>query len=228
MLAPALTASSPTRDQHVFPRPDRTLNFSAAWLHLSRIIAASLSRQTSKHRAAMNQLDHHSINPPKCLAGFVVTPAARLGVWQGGHSGSLIVAFRVSCACGSPSHFVNGYRWKNPDYHNVDVFLSPIELRCASCNRTALLIDTDIHGHDGEMSCSCTARGEGTPSDFACTQCGIQAFEVFSQFSYPDDLFEPELDKFRGRESDLFDWFDLCGVCMKCGQLREITDFECA
>src|SRR5262245_28218080 len=59
-LAPPRTSPSPTRDQHVFPTVIYTLNFSAAWLHLSRIIAASLSRQTSKHRAAMNQLDQHS------------------------------------------------------------------------------------------------------------------------------------------------------------------------
>ena len=176
----------------------------------------------------MNQLDYYWVNPPKCLAGFVVTPAELSGASLGGPSGSLIVAFRVSCTCGSPNHFVNGYHWKNSDYNNADVFLSPIILRCASCDRTTLLIDTDIHGHDGEMRGSCTARGEGTRHDFACTQCGVRPFEIITQFSYPDDLFESEYDDYRGRESDLFDSFSLDGVCANCRQLRDITGFECA
>jgi hypothetical protein len=176
----------------------------------------------------MNQVDFFRSNPPRCLANFIVTPCELPGVEFDGHGEPLNSIFRVTCHCGSAKHFIVGYTWQNPDYGNRSVFLSPISLRCGSCARLTELIDTDIHGHDGEQGASCTARSEGRKEDFACPNCGPQTFEVFTRFEYPSVLVDSDDELYRGRESEFFSWFSLCGICSACNKFQDITDYECA
>jgi hypothetical protein len=176
----------------------------------------------------MNQINYHWANPPSCLINFVVTPAQLPGVGFDGHCNSIDVTFRLYCPCEASDFFVVGHYWRNPDFRNQLVFLSPIALRCSACGRESELIDTDVHGYDGVIGASATKRGEGPRVDFACIKCGSQPFDIFARFAYPDDLFSRHYDDYRGRESDLFDWFSLRGICANCRQLRNIADFECA
>ena len=176
----------------------------------------------------MNQIDFFRSNPPRCLANFAVTPCELPGVEFDGHGEPLNTIFRVACYCGSAKHFIVGYNWQNPDFGNQSVFLSPILLRCESCARLTELIDTDIHGHDGEQGGSCTVRSEGRQQDFGCFNCGPRSFEVFTRFEYPSDLLDGDCELYRGRESDFFTWFSLRGICSECKTFQDITDYECA
>ena len=176
----------------------------------------------------VNQIEYFWANPPRCLAGFIVEPAELTEIVFDGHGEPLNPVFRVRCQCGESTLFVLGHYCRNPDFNNIEVFLSPIVLRCKSCDRTAELIDTDVHGYDGEQGASCTMRGTGEPRDFVCPTCGPQPFKLFARFEYSDDVFDDEWEYCRGRESDFFTWFRLRGICARCGQLREIADFECA
>ena len=176
----------------------------------------------------MDQLNYHLQHPPRCLANFLVEPATLPGVVFDGHGEPTNAIFKLKCIGDASKFFVRGYHSRNPDFNNVSVFLSPIALHCASCGRVAELIDTEVHGHDGEQGASCTMHGDGERGYFSCPDCGPQPFIIFARFEYPDDLFDEECDLYRGRESDFFTWFSLRGVCANCDQLCDITDFECA
>ena len=167
-------------------------------------------------------------HPPRCLAGFQVFPTELPGVVFDGHCEPTNAIFRLSCNCGRSQFVVIGYHWQNPDFNFIDVFLSPIVLRCVACDQLTELIDTDIHGHDGDQSASCTARGEGSRVEFRCPTCGPRPFQIIASFEYPQDLFDRACQEYRGRESDFFTWFSLLGICEGCQKTIEITDFECA
>ena len=174
------------------------------------------------------QQEHYNTHPPRCLAAFIAESTHLPGVEFDGHGEELNTAFRLACSCGRREHRVLGYYWHNPDFQ-VEVFLSPLALRCDACGTVEELIDTAIHGYDGEYAgMPATMRGEGERSEYACAACGPQPFEIYVRFEYPDDLFEDEDEEIRGREHDLFTWFSLVGQCQRCEQLRKITDFECA
>jgi hypothetical protein len=178
------------------------------------------------------------------LAGFTATPVELPDFTFDGHAparaikaaGAVIegpeilnTVFLLSCACGHEEHHVMGYHWRNPDFGNQLVFLSPIVLRCASCGTETELIDTDQHGYVAEVGgIVATARGEGERGEYRCDQCGPQAFRVYARFEYPAGLFHSKFKKFRGREQDFFSWFTAVGKCPGCSRLLSITDFECA
>lgn len=166
-------------------------------------------------------------HPPRCLAEFSVNPVEFRGATFEGLAFRPV--FQVMCACGSDTGMIKGFHWRNPDYNNVEVFLSPIEFTCSACRRTSLLIDTDQHGYDAELGHgSATCRARGTPGVFQCNRCKSASMEVFAQFEYPDDLFEDDFPQARGRERDLFSWFFLYSRCAECGSQFDVTDFECA
>jgi hypothetical protein len=195
----------------------------------------------------MDQVKYYRSHPARCLAGFLTRSTELPGVEFDGHlslsqldedlrlSGKISApehinpVFGLSCKCGGDRHYVHGYRWANPDYHNEVVFLSPLRLECAQCNELTDLLDTDIHGYDGEWGHgSATARGKGDETVFECPICGRQPMETFVRFEYPDDLFDRDYAKFAGRQQDLFTWFSLVGRCPKCSEVLPITEFECA
>jgi hypothetical protein len=195
----------------------------------------------------MDQVSYFRSHPPRCIAGFIARPTELPGVEFDGHvsmsqlnidvpPGVTISApehinpvFALSCQCGGQRHYVHGYRWSNPDFHNAVVFLSPLTLECAACGKRTDLLDTDIHGYDAELGHgSATARAEGEPVVFECPSCGRQPLEAFVRFEYPDDLFDGNFPEFAGREQDLFTWFNLVGKCPQCSQVLPVADFECA
>jgi hypothetical protein len=191
-----------------------------------------------------DQADYYRTHPPRCIAGFGIAPDELPGFRFDGHlAPSAIKApegmidgpellnpiFRLACTCGHDHHHVIGHHWRNPDYSNVLVFLSPIVLRCASCGKETEVIDTDRHGYDAELGhIVATARGEGDRGEYRCDQCGPQAFRIWVRFEYPDDLFRRTFKGFQRRQQDLFSWFTLVGKCPCCSRELDITDFECA
>jgi hypothetical protein len=195
----------------------------------------------------MDQASYFRNHPPRCIAKFIALPTQLPVVEFDGHvsmsqlkfdtpSGVTIDApehinpvFALSCQCGSSRHYVHGYRWTNPDYHNVIVFLSPIVLECVACGKMTDLLDTDIHGYDAELGLiTATVHAEGDRVVFECPTCGRQPLDAFVRFEYPDDLFSDAFQEFTGREQDLFTWFSLVGRCPQCSQLLAVADFECA
>jgi hypothetical protein len=195
----------------------------------------------------MDQPIYFRSHPPRCIAGFVARNTELPGVAFDGHASlsdlksqvlnSMTVeapehinpVFALSCSCGTIEHYVHGYRWRNPDYHNQLVFLSPLALECASCGKTTDLLDTDIHGYDGELGHgTATVRAEGHRVVFECPTCGRQPLGAFVRFEFPDDLFDGDFKEYAGRQQDLFTWFSLVGKCSRCSRLLPIADFECA
>ena len=195
----------------------------------------------------MDQAAYFRSHPPRCLDGFVTRVAELPNAQFDGHAslsqlqfeappGVTIEApehmnpvFALACKCGGASHYVHGYQWTNIDFDNAVVFLSPLVLECSACSAKTNLLDTDIHGYDGELGHgSTTVRGEGQPFVFQCETCGRQPFEIFVRLEYPDDLFDDDFPEAKGREQDLFTWFTLLGRCQQCSRLLTITDFECA
>src|SRR5260370_17597711 len=178
----------------------------------------------------MDQVEYFRTHPPRCVTRFGVRSTDLPGVAFDGHaslsqlksrmqSGIKIEApehinpvFSLSCSCSGRHFFVHGYRWINPDYHNAEVFLSPLVLECQACKRRTELLDTDIHGYDGELGHgTTTARGQVVATVFDCPACRPHAVAPFFRFSHPDDLFDADLPEFAGREQDLFTWFSLLG-----------------
>jgi hypothetical protein len=195
----------------------------------------------------MDQSNYFRNHRPRCISGFTFRPAQLPGMEFDGHvsmsqinweipSDVIIEApehinliFALSCQCGGTRHYVHGYRWTNPDFHNAIVFLSPLVLECSDCGKMNDLLDTDIHGYDGELGHgTATTRAKGDRAVFECPTCGRQPLETFVRFEYPDDLFEGDFPEFAGREQDLFTWFSLKSKCPKCSKMLDVADFECA
>jgi hypothetical protein len=177
----------------------------------------------------MDQAGYYWGHPPRCVAGFTARPAVLPRVVFDGHGEDLNTVFLLACTCGHEHHYVLGHYWRNPEFNNVLVFLSPLALRCASCGKVTELIDTDRHGYDAEIGAIvATKRGEGERAECQCEACGPQAFQVCVRFEYSDYLFDRDFAESRGKEQELFSWFSVVGKCPGCSRLLSITDFECA
>jgi hypothetical protein len=106
----------------------------------------------------MDQASYFQTHPPRCIAGFTAQAVELPGVEFDGHASKskydvpagvtidgpehINPVFALSCKCGGGRHYVHGYRWTNPDFHNAVVFLSPLVLECASCGQMTDLLDT--------------------------------------------------------------------------------------
>jgi hypothetical protein len=191
-------------------------------------------------------LAYYQTHPPRCISGFNPRPVTlRDANWEGHASPSQLdttvagvkiegaehvnPVFWLHCACGCNSHLVLGHYWRNRDYHDVLVFVSPLALTCSACGKVTELFDSDKHGYDAEIGAIPTNyRGTGPRSEFACKRCGPREFQVFARFEYSEDLLGRSDDDYRGREQDLFSWFSLAGRCSGCGRFMEISGAECA
>lgn len=180
---------------------------------------------------------------PRCIMGFEATIHTAPAFPLDGHastadfgpdasekiiaSDQLLSSFAVACACGSQHHSIKGYSWQNPNFENLEVFLSPINLSCVSCAKESVVFDSDLHGYNAELGLgSRSVRAEGALSLFGCSQCDSCSFEVSTCFEFSDYVFEDE--DFKGREQDFFGWFTLLGKCAACGAEHLVADFECA
>lgn len=188
-------------------------------------------------KMAMDQAKYFRTHPPRCIASFAAAPVTLPDFAFEGHSpasgpieGPQVIntAFSIACKCGCSSHYVHGYRWANPERDNAVLFLSPLVLECSACGKTSSLLDTDVHGYDGEQGCSATARGLGEPKVFECSHCGSEPFGTCVRFEYDGELFAQKVTGYRGREQDLFSWFTLLGRCVRCSTYFKLVDFECA
>lgn len=168
----------------------------------------------------MDQAEYFQSHPPRCIRDFEVQNADLSGHVFDGHGEKLNSYFNLFCKCGS-DHFQITLL-SNP-------LMDPISLTCVACSRQRALLDTKIHGYDGELG-SNDASNKGERIMFACPTCGDCTHGIYVRFEYPGDLLDPEsgLDEFRGREQDLFSWFTLVGDCTACRVLKTICEIECA
>jgi hypothetical protein len=177
----------------------------------------------------MDHSAYYREHPPRCTRGFAVSVADLTGVAWDGHGEALNPVFAVSCRCGSRFHKIHGYQWRNPDFNNMEVVLSPIELSCTACSARTLLVDTAIHGYDSELgNGSATVRAQGSAAEVPCEKCSATSLQVYIRFEYPEDLFDGEFDDFPGGKEDLFSWVSVAARCSQCGSLSTPVEFECA
>jgi hypothetical protein len=205
-----------------------------------------------------DQANYFQDNPPRCIKEFKTEPVSLGGVEFDGHPSlevslnpvvnrkihtpvNINTVFRLRCGCGHTKAYILGrYRPIPKEYHQAFgpfFFDAPLALRCEFCNTVTELFDARTHGYNGEMGLSSIRSGNtetgkdresGERTEFKCEKCGPVPIEAIVRFEYPDDLFDEGLCAFAGREQDLFTWFSVVGRCSRCGQLIEVTDFECA
>ena len=137
--------------------------------------------------------------------------------------------FQLACTCGSHTLAILGYPMKSPAYPDMDIFAAPVTLRCTACGREERLFDPKTDGYDGEIDSSAGVTGAGEPAAYACKACGQSAFDVAVSLEYSvEDEEMDDWDELAERPQDFFTWFSLYGKCSGCGQLSDVTDYECA
>jgi hypothetical protein len=186
------------------------------------------------------QIAYYAQHPPRILKAFDATPIAQpVGHQFDGHGGEIDQCFGLRCKCGGDSFSVIGYYLEN-EYggETITVFVGPISIECNQCHARELLIDTRVHGHDGEQDISVTMYGEGEPQLCLCETCGGHKHKLIVRFEFATDV----IDRFEDGKAirdfgeqaaeDMFTWFTLLGACEKTSWLRRrqstLVDFECA
>jgi len=137
--------------------------------------------------------------------------------------------FRITCSCGSNKFRVLGFPMTSPGYPDLEIFAAPIYLKCDACGKTDRLFDPDHDGYNAEIDSSCGVTGDGGPEEYPCPVCGSRTFEPEASLEYA--LEDEDMDgheELAARPQDFFTWFSLEGTCAKCGQVAEVTDYECA
>jgi hypothetical protein len=98
----------------------------------------------------VSQFAYYCAHPPRCVAGFKTQPVRMPGFVFDGHASPseldtgatgvkiegkehINPVFWLLCTCGYDSHFVLGHYWRNPDYHNELVFVSPLARDITRC-----------------------------------------------------------------------------------------------
>jgi hypothetical protein len=177
----------------------------------------------------MDQPDYFRSHPPKCTSAFTATYTEVPDIQWDGHGEETNAVFSLRCRCGSDSFEVRGYKWRNPDFNDMEVFLSPIELKCQASAAKEVVFDSAQHGYDAALGHgSSTVRAEGVQGTYVCVGCGGSAFNPLARFEYPPDLFDGDFDDFSGGKEELFTWASIAVKCRKCSQLAIPGDFECA
>ena len=186
------------------------------------------------------QIAYYIRHPPRILKAFVATPVDQpSGSRFDGHGGEIDQFFALRCKCGCDSFSVIGHYMEN-DYAGkiITIFVSPIRIECNQCHARELLIDTAIHGHDGEQGISVTMRGDNDPQLCLCEGCGSHRHRLTVRFEFPTDAIErfengkPVVEVWEKAPEDMFTWFTIIGECDKTGWRRRrpstLVDFECA
>jgi hypothetical protein len=186
------------------------------------------------------QIAYYTAHPPRILKSFDVTPvAAPTGHQFDGHGGEIDQCFALTCKCGGDVFSTIGHYAEN-EYGGemITVFVGPIFVECGQCRARELLIDTQIHGHDGEQGISATIRGEGAPDLCMCRSCKGHRHKLIVRCEFATDFIDRIEDGKATRDGsehapeDMFTWFTLLGECEKSGWLQKkrstLVDFECA
>ena len=112
--------------------------------------------------------------------------------------------------------------------------MSPLAFKCSECGRCTEIIDTHVHGYDGEYDRrfgkvnKTTKRGGGAREIFLCHKCESAEFTAVgsfphSHFDHIED--EPELEPYA---MDFFDSFALKAVCTSCRHEMFVCSYELA
>ncbi len=163
--------------------------------------------------------DYFWNNPPKCVAGF------NLKALQEENP----ITFQLICQCGSKRGQVLGYPLSDykKEYTGPD-FVSPLGFQCAKCNKITEIIDTAIHGYDGERGSSTNFRGKGKRTTFKCPKCKSEKMSVTAHFQYDGGELDLKEDDPSITVEDYFGCFMAGGKCAKCRDYFSIADFELA
>lgn len=156
---------------------------------------------------------------PRCISNFKHEPMRD----------EELATFQLACFCGGKTGLVLGYPLANykKSYQGRD-FVGPLAFQCAGCRKTMQIIDTKIHGYDGDMGNSVTIRGTGKPSTFECEQCSGEVFTVVVQFQHDEAQLDLKHDEPSIVIEDFFGGFAAYGVCVNCQSRNTIAGFECA
>src|SRR5262249_19042352 len=137
-------------------------------------------------------------HPPRCLDRFRAAPCDLPDVGFDGHGGQNAI-FRLGRTCGAERQFVLGHHWKKPGHPDGGVvgFIDPLALRCEACGQSTELIDTDMHGYNGEATDREQLSGEvgerpawrnpridGERVVYLCETCGAQPLTIYARFEY--------------------------------------------
>jgi hypothetical protein len=158
-------------------------------------------------------------NPPRCISGFV-TEAVR---------DQAPTTFRLTCRCGCQKGNLLGYPLSSfkPEFTGSE-FVGPLAFRCTKCRNTTEIIDTKIHGYDGEIGSSATIRGKGKRASFQCGKCKTEEMGVTVHFQYDGGEMDLKDDDPSIDVQDFFGWFDAQGKCANCQEEFSIASIELA
>jgi hypothetical protein len=200
------------------------------------------------NRKPENQTAYYQEHSPKCITAFRAKSAQLENLEFDGHGFSgtypdgLVanpnIVFTITCQCESDTHrIVAKSEYQEIWQHENLVVAERYFLECCSCHSRHLLFDRFLHGYDAETSqLEGMSLSEIIGSDqplpvketvtCRCSNCDNTAFEVFTRFEYPPDLFDEPL--FQGREQEFFSWFTGVGKCHTCSTINVFIDYECA
>ena len=157
--------------------------------------------------------------PPRCLAGFNVTPV----VEPPDGTFNKLGYFALACTCGGGSFKVFGY------LEDGELFSAPFSLTCTMCGKNVALFDIATHGYDAEFGHGDFGlRSTGAPSEYNCPACRKTDFSAQAGFSYQIEPIEDLGPENQDRVQDFFDWFYLDVRCNDCGEYVCASDYECA
>lgn len=175
---------------------------------------------------------HFRANPPRLPETLTAVPLRHDGPW-GGHHEPFAVHWTLRCTCGSDRFTAS--IWAG-EHEGQALETGPAVLRCAACQSETTVFDAR---RDGFAAIACeepaTLHGPDFPSlEQQVCRSGAgrdEPFRIAIVLHYPDDLFTPEFDGLRGRESDLFTWFHLLGLREDAGggtaPHQVLLDLEC-
>jgi hypothetical protein len=158
-------------------------------------------------------------HPPRCVAGFSLKALRR----------ERPTTFELICRCSSQTGKILGYPLAkyNRGYHGAE-FVGPLGFLCGHCNKNTEIIDTAVHGYDGEMGASVTIRGKGKRSPFECPKCKSAEMTVHVHFEYDGGEIDLKEDEPTITVEDFFGRFSAMGTCANCKNKCSIAAFELA
>ena len=159
------------------------------------------------------------MEPPRCIAPFVTSPAPDPGVELDTLTDGENRFFSLACACGA-----SGFRARSvfiPHYYLRNrVSYGPVSLVCGTCAKENVCFDPTKHGFDVELDhFPPTGPYEGPIEEFTCPPCNASAFRMIARFEYSPRVLD---------DPNLFIRFTLIGECVSCTTRTTISTEECA
>jgi hypothetical protein len=148
-------------------------------------------------------------HPPRCLIAFRAVPMPP--------PEPRFVRYGLESRSGATTGSLLGYPL-DPDDVEEPLFASPLSIHWTSEASANPMLDTAIHGYNGEQGWGSAVRGEGAQLAWSCVACHSSTFRMSANFGYwdaVDDLWddEPALPI-----QDYFTSFFLVATCASCGR----------